>query len=64
MLEGLARPLFYYLTFLAFKRISKRVSDGLGGFSSISETLHLSARKNPMYREFYLFILLLQHETF
>ena len=63
MLEGLARPLLYYLTFLIFKRISKRVSDGLGGFCSISETLHLSARKNPMYRKFYHFILLLQLET-
>ena len=61
---GLARPLFYYLIFLAFKRISKRVSDCLGDFSSISETLHLSARKNPMYRKFYLFILLLQLEIF
>ena len=41
-------------------QINKTVSDGLGGFFSVSATLHLSARKCPTFRKFHIILILMQ----
>ena len=41
-------------------QIDKTVSDGLGGFFSVSATLHLSARKCPTFRKFHIILVLMQ----